>query len=331
MYANKTLFLFRLTYYKNRINLEVFHALTDGNGALTFLKEITYQYIRIKHPELSDKVKNTLASETSLDIEDSYLSNYKKKEKKTYKTAKAVIIKGEKLPINQFAIIHGTVKIDDIKKVAKLYGVTINQYIVGTYIWAIYKSYLKGRTSEKPITVAVPVNLRPYFGSDTNKNFFVVITAEFKPEKEEYTYEEIMEITKKSLADQTTKENLEKLFSYNVSNEMNLVLRAVPLFLKKIAIRHVYNASAKANTTTVTNLGIIKTSEPYTQYIDRFQATLSMSKGQSVKMTVCSFADSLTMTFSASVRDHNIQRMFFRKLTEGGIDVTIETNGVYYE
>ena len=208
---------------------------------------------------------------------------------------------------------------------------TINQYIVGTYIWAIYKSYLKGRTSEKPITVAVPVNLRPYFGSDTNKNFFVVITAEFKPEKEEYTYEEIMEITKKSLADQTTKENLEKLFSYNVSNEMNLVLRAVPLFLKKIAIRHVYNASAKANTTTVTNLGIIKTSEPYTQYIDRFQATLSMSKGQNVKMTVCSFVDSLTMTFSASVRDHNIQRMFFRKLTEGGIDVTIETNGVYYE
>ena len=329
-YSNNN-YLFRLTYYKNRINLEVFHALTDGNGALTFLKEITYQYIRIKHSELSDKVKNTLASETSLDIEDSYLSNYKKKEKKTYKTAKAVIIKGEKLPINQFAIIHGTVKIDDIKKVAKSYGVTINQYIVGTYIWAIYKSYLKGRTSEKPITVAVPVNLRPYFGSDTNKNFFVVITAEFKPEKEEYTYEEIMEITKKSLADQTTKENLEKLFSYNVSNEMNLVLRAVPLFLKKIAIRHVYNASAKANTTTVTNLGIIKTSEPYTQYIDRFQATLSMSKGQNVKMTVCSFVDSLTMTFSASVRDHNIQRMFFRKLTEGGIDVTIETNGVYYE
>lgn len=324
-------YLFRLSYYKNRINLEVFHALTDGSGALTFLKEITYQYIRIKHPELSDKVKNTLASETSLDIEDSYLSNYKKKEKKTYKTAKAVIIKGEKLPINQFAIIHGMMSIADIKAVAKSHGVTINQYIVGTYIWAIYKSYMKGRQSDKPVTVAVPVNLRPYFGSDTNKNFFVVVTAEFKPEKEEYTYEEVLEITKKSLAEQTTKENLEKLFSYNVSNEMNLVLRAVPLFLKKIAIRQVYNASAKANTTTVTNLGIIKTSEPYSQYIERFQAILSMSKGQNIKMTVCSYGENLTLTFSASVRNHNIQKMFFRRLTEDGINVTVETNGVNYE
>lgn len=329
-YSNNN-YLFRLSYYNNRINLEVFHALTDGSGALTFLKEITYQYIRIKHPELSDKVKNSLASETSLDIEDSYLSNYKKKEKKTYKTAKAVIIKGEKLPINQFAIIHGMMPIADIKAVAKSYGVTINQYIVGTYMWAIYQSYLKGRPSEKPLTVAVPVNLRPYFSSDTNKNFFVVVTAEFKPEKEEYTYEEVMEITKKSLSEQTTKENLEKLFSYNVSNETNLVLRAVPLFLKKIAIRQVYNASAKANTTTVTNLGIIKTSEPYSQYIERFQAILSMSKGQNMKMTVCSYADELTLTFSASVRNHSIQRTFFRKLTADGINVTVETNGVNYE
>ena len=120
-------------------------------------------------------------------------------------------------------------------------------------------------------------------------------------------------------------------FSYNVSNEMNLVLRAVPLFLKKIAIRQVYNASAKANTTTVTNLGIIKTSEPYSQYIERFQAILSMSKGQNIKMTVCSYGENLTLTFSASVRDHNIQKMFFRKLTEDGINVTVETNGVNYE
>ena len=128
-----------------------------------------------------------------------------------------------------------------------------------------------------------------------------------------------------------TKENLEKLFSYNVSNEMNYLLRAVPLFLKNIAIRQVYNASAKANTTTVTNLGIIKTSDPYSEYIERFHAILAMSKGQNMKMTVISYEDTLTLTFSASVIVENIQKIFFRKLTEDGIGVTIETNGVYYE
>ena len=71
--------------------------------------------------------------------------------------------------------------------------------------------------------------------------------------------------------------------------------------------------------------------DPYNKYIDRFQAILSMSKGQNIKMTVCSYNDSMTLTFSASIRETSIQKTFFRKLTEDGINVTLETNGVYYE
>ena len=114
-YSNNN-YLFRLSYYKNRINLEVFHALTDGNGALTFLKEITYQYLRLKHNNVLGDLIDSLGVETSLDTSDSYISNYRKKQKKSYKTKRAVIIKGEKLPINQFAIIHGTMPVDEIKK-----------------------------------------------------------------------------------------------------------------------------------------------------------------------------------------------------------------------
>ena len=329
-YSNHN-YLFRVSFYKNRINLEVFHALTDGNGAINFLKEITYQYIRNAHPELSSQVRNALAPETSLDTQDSYVRNYKRKEKKTYKTKKAVIINGEKLPINQFAIIHGVMPIKDIKAAAKKYNVTINTYIVAAYTWAIYNGYLNGAESKKPISICVPVNLRPYFNSDTNKNFFVVVTSEFYPDKDHYTFEEVVVHVKESLEKQINKENLEKLFSYNVSNEKNLVLRAIPLFIKKIAMRFVYNASAKANTSTVTNLGIIKTSDPYSQYIERFQAILSMSKGQNMKITVFSYGDMLTLTFSACIQESEIQKWFFRTLSSDGVNVSIETNGVYYE
>ena len=54
-YINKSRnnqYLFRITYYRKRINLEVFHALTDGFGGLVLLKELVYQYLRIKHPEI---------------------------------------------------------------------------------------------------------------------------------------------------------------------------------------------------------------------------------------------------------------------------------------
>lgn len=327
---NNNNYLFKVTYYKNRINLEVFHALTDGNGAFSFLKELTYQYLRNVKPELEGKVKDGLGIETSLDSEDSYLNNYKKKEKKSYKTRRSIILKGFKFQTNCMGVIHGVMSVQDIKKVAKQYGVTINQYIVGAYTWAIYTSYLKKRTSKKPIVTAVPVNLRPYFGSDTNKNFFVVVSAVFEPKKEDYTFEEVLEITTNSLKEQITKENLEKLFSYNVSNELNVMLRAVPLVIKKMAMKQVYNASAKANTTTVTNLGILSTTDPYSQYIDRFQAILSMSKGQNMKITVCSYKDVLALTFSSCLKSTNIQKAFFRKLAEDGIGVSVETNGVYY-
>ena len=67
-----------------------------------------------------------------------------------------------------------------------------------------------------------------------------------------------MQIVSQSLRSQINREHLENLFAYNVSNEKNFMLRAVPLFLKNLAIRHVYRTSALANTTTVTNIGNIK-------------------------------------------------------------------------
>lgn len=324
-------YLFRVTYYQKRINLEVFHVLTDGNGAFAFLKEITYQYLRYRYPELEQHGVDYLQEETSLDKEDSYVKNYRKSAKKEYKTEKAVIIKGEKFPATQFGIIHGYIDLADIKAVAKSYGVTINQYLIGTFVWSVYKTYLNGMPSDKPISACVPVNLRPYFDSETLKNFFVVVSAYFKPQKEDYTFEEVLKEVAGGLKEQINKENLERLFSYNVSNEKSYVIRAVPLFIKNIAMKMVYKKSARANTTTITNLGVIKVADEYRDYIERFHVVLSMSKGQNIKGGVCSYKDTLVFTFSAAVKDTSIQKTFFRHMAEEGIKVSIETNGVYYE
>lgn len=324
-------YLFRVTYYERRINLEVFHVLTDGNGAFTFLKELAYQYLRYKYPELKDKVADTLQADTSLDREDSYVKNYRKSAKKGYKTEKAVIIKGEKFPVNNFGIIHGYINLADIKRVAKQYGVTINQYLLGVLIWSIYREYLKGEPCGNPISACVPVNLRPYFDSNTMKNFFAVVSAVFKPVKDSYKFEEILSEVAESLNKQINKENLERLFSYNVSNEKNMIIRAVPLFIKNIVMKSIYRTSARANTTTVTNLGVVNTVEEYRDYIDKFHVVLSMSKGQNIKGSVCTYGNTLVFTFSAAVMETFIQKAFFRKIASDGIDVSVESNGVYYE
>lgn len=97
-------YMFRVTYYKYRINLEVFHVLTDGMGGINFLKELTYQYLRLVHPELKEKVGDSLNSDTSMNREDSFVKNYKKSASKGYQTKRAYLIKGESLAPGEFAL-----------------------------------------------------------------------------------------------------------------------------------------------------------------------------------------------------------------------------------
>ena len=321
-------YMFRVTYYKYRINLEVFHVLTDGMGGINFLKELTYQYLRLAHPELKEKVGDSLNSGTSLNREDSFLKNYKKSSAKGYQTKKAYLLKGEHLGPGEFGVMHGYMQIPQLKEVCHRYGCSINEYLVSVYIWSVYTECMKGMPSTSPIRVAVPVNLRPYFNSITTKNFFVMVSAEFHPTKEVYTFAEVLAIVRDNLRSQINREHLEKLFSYNVSNEKMLAARAVPLFLKNIAMKLVYTKSALANTTTITNIGNIGVDEEYRPYVEMFHAFLAMSKGQHLKGTICSYGSMLVFSFSFDLKDVSVQRGFFRKIAADGIEVELETNGV---
>lgn len=324
-------YLFSVTYYGCRINLEVFHVLTDGMGGLNFLKELTYQYLRLTHPALREKTGDALSAQTSLNREDSFVKNYRKKKPSGFQTQRAYQIRMEKLPAGEFGVICGYMPLERLKEAAHRHEVSINEYLVGTFIWSVYRECLKGMPGGRPIRVAVPVNLRPYFDSVTTKNFFVMVSAEFAPEEESYSYERILQIVRDSLRAQINKEHLEDLFSYSVSNQKNVALRMIPLFIKNLGMRLVYDRSALANTATVTNIGNVQADEPYQPYIHMFQAFIAMSKGQRLKGTIASYNGMLAFTFSSVYADTSVQKRFFRSIVEDGVSVEVETNGVYYE
>lgn len=324
-------YMFRVSYYENRINLEVFHVLTDGMGGLNFLKEITYQYLRLVHSEIREQVGDTLSQSTSLNREDSFVKNYKKSKPSGFEKERAYLIKGEKLPSGEFGVVHGILPIAQLKEVAHRYEVSINEYLVANFVWSTYVERMKRMPHKRTIRVAVPVNLRPYFNSVTTKNFFVMVSANFHADREDYTFAEVVAIVRDSLRKQIDKENLENLFSYSVSNQMNKWLRIFPLFLKNLAISTVYTKNALANTTTITNIGNVSIDEHYRQYIEQFYAFIPMSKGQSVKGTICSYDDKLVFTFSSTFSDNSIQRCFFSQIASEGVDVAVRTNGVYYD
>jgi NRPS condensation-like uncharacterized protein len=297
-------------------------------GGVNFLRELAYQYLRLVHPELN--ACDALDLDTSLNREDSFLRNYRKSAGKHYKTERAYLLKGERLHAGELGVMHGYMKTAELKKVCRRYGASINEYLVASYIWSVYTERLGRKTIDKPIRVAVPVNLRPYFNSITTKNFFVMVSAEFLPDREGYTFEEVLASVQESLRSQLNREHLEQIFSYDVSNQRNAFLRVMPLPVKRLAMRTVYTRSALANTSTITNIGNIEVSPRYQPYIEQFHAFLAISKGQHIRGTVCSYKNTLVFSFSYDLVDASVQRGFFRKLAEDGIRVEIESNGVNY-
>ncbi len=324
-------YMFRVSYYKSRINLEVFHALADGMGGFVFLRELCYQYLRLKHPDIRKKMGDALSPETSLNREDSFKANFRKRASSTYKVKKAFLIKGEKLPFKGLGVIHGIMSVSELKSVCKNYGISINEYLVSAFVYSTYRNFGRGVSRRRPIRIAVPVNLRPFFNSITTKNFFVMVSAEFIPEPEgrEYSFTEICEIIHNSLKSQITREHLEEIFSYNVANEDHLISRAVPLPLKNLAIKLIYSKSALANTSTITNVGNITVLDEYKPYIKMFRGLIPVSMGQELKTTIMSYQDILVCTITTSFLDTSVPMDFFRMITKDNIKVEIETNGVF--
>jgi NRPS condensation-like uncharacterized protein len=325
-------FLFRVSYYERRINLEVFHAITDGMGAINFLKELAYHYIELlKAKEYSKKITRRPSIECILDTEDSYLKNYKKKAKKTYSTKKAYQLKGELLYLDTISVIHGYVGLSTLKEKCKEKGISVTKYLMSLLIWCIYEEYLNKQKQEEPISINLPINLRSFFESTTTMNFFAVTAIELLSDGKDYTFEDVLHIVNKQMDENITKEKLEETISYNVSNEKKPFVRFAPLAIKYIALQLVYGRISRGNTMTLSNLGPIKVLPEFEEYIESFHFIIGVSKKQKMKCGVCSYKDKVVVSFSSVLGDTYLQRAFFRALTKEGIDVTIESNGVLNE
>ena len=79
-------FLFRVSYYGKRINFEVFHGLTDGLGALNFIKVLTEHYLELALGEKQtekEEIEKGSSAVIRMPAEeretDGYLKNYRKR------------------------------------------------------------------------------------------------------------------------------------------------------------------------------------------------------------------------------------------------------------
>lgn len=323
-------YLFRVTYFRFRINLEVFHVLSDGSGAMSFLKELVYQYLRNVHDELREQFGDELSDGVSVSVKDRFQEFYDKKPLRPYRFQRAFLLPGSVLPAERVGVLHGFMNVSDVLDLAHKYHATVNELVVSVVAYSIWKEFAKSITPERPIVICVPVNLRSVFGVETTKNFFVNVNAMFRPEEaEQVTFEEVVRQISASLKSQTTKEELQDRLSTNVSTEKNLLSRMVPMIFKNPVLRSIHRLSEKSITTTVTNLGAQSVEEPYRPYVAFLNVVLAHAKGQPLKVSISSYEDKLAINITSVLRSTRIPRNIYRFFADAGIEVSLISNGVY--
>lgn len=322
-------FLFRVSYYGSRINLEVFHALTDGLGAANFLKSLTAQYLNLKRGEVSDEwtsEDDQDEAQLRFHTEDSYLENYREMKHKSYSSRPAYRLEGAYLPLGTGQVLHGYVNLAQLKQVCKSHKVSVTKYLAAVLIWSIWQEYLRGGAGKLPVVLNLPINLRAFFGSETMANFFAVTMIGQLFSDPHMDFDTLLGKISRQMDRKIDKEKLEQNISYNVSNEKKWYLRAIPLFIKAPVLRMIFGMKDRAYTMTLSNIGPISMDPQYKEDIKRFHMMIGVSRKQPVKCAVCAWGDEVVVTFTSVFADSRLQKRFFRKLRQDGISVRLEGN-----
>lgn len=327
---NNNDFLFKVTYYKNKINLELFHSITDGNGAIEFLKLITYNYLSLLKTNNYHKIKKGVDDYLySINTEDSYIKNYDKHYKTSLNNRSAFTIKGKSLPFYNNRAIHANMSTDKLLKYCKSKNITIGEYFTAKLIYAIYNTKYKNSKSRKNIKIYIPVNLKKFFDSTTITNFFSYITIDANITKKDYeNFDFILNFVKNEFAKKLNKKEFASKISNNVSAEKNIFVRLIPLFIKKYSVKLGYIKASTHHTTTLSNLGKIKILEKYKNDIVSFLFLISPSLSEKIKCSICSYEDNLVVTFCSCLQDDKIEQYFFKSIIDDGIYIDIFGNNV---
>ena len=242
---------------------------------------------------------------------------------------RAFVFKSPSLPKGEYLITTGIVAVEGVLETAREFGCTVTQFFLAHFFDTVQDYIaLGGRKKPWPVVVNVPVNLRSLFPSNTMRNFFTGINPAVDFRLGTYSLEELVAIVRQEMKSAITEKNLVRLISYNVGQEKRLMIRIVPLWLKKHILRFVYRKyGEKRMTTNLSNLGDVAMPDELLPLIERFEFYPPPSSGIEKKISMLSFKGKMYISFGSQTADKTIETLFFRKLRKMGIHVKIESNG----
>ncbi len=293
--------LFRVSYFRNRVNLEVSHIISDGRGAINLFKSLLHAYIAERYDVPG--VPSDYDGSDSDKAENSFDKYYEKDKAGAAPGTKIYRLAG---PIDRAAptFMEYHVSASKVLGAAHQCGVSLTSYLIAAILCAI-RDVMPSRARNRAIRVDIPVDLRAFFRSETVRNFYGMTYVAYTPAEIEadedsaktsatspdaagdgqqsaartahgngmgglLTDEPLADIARhvqEQLGHATSRERVESHMNRMIALEKNPVLRLAPSPAKDWVLELARFIADRETTTTVSNLGRVTLDERLARHV----------------------------------------------------------------
>ena len=323
---------FRVIVYRNRIAVEFFHALTDGTGAMIFLKTLTAEYLREKYAiaiSFDCGVLDISHAPDKEELEDCF-PKYAGRVNASRKETNAWRLQGTPEPDNFLNLICFQLPVTEVLAQAHDYHVSMTAFLCAVLMKALLDLQAKKVPPillQKPVKVQIPVNLRKLFPSKSLRNFAMYTIVEADPKLGTYEIEELCKLIHHKMGMDITPKNMGKMIATNVSAERLLAVRLLPLPIKNLIMRTVFQVvGERKSCMSFSNLGAVRVPEEMKPYVKRFDFILGVQATAPHNCGVVSYGDTVYVNFIRNIQETELESRFFAILRDLNIPVQVESN-----
>jgi hypothetical protein len=330
--------LFRVRASGPRIACEFSHTLTDGTGGMRFLKNLLVEYFRILGVDPGSPAELSAADPDLYDLdapyaheetEDAYNRHFTEEYPAPEKMPRAYHLRSEQLPRHQYRVTCGVIPLEPALALARSMGASLTELFAAAYLDAFQSVWLSDpKAKRRPIlAVEIPVNVRKFYPSKTNRNFSLFVLARQDMRLGPRDFPELVSRAHHELRIETDARNISRQISRNVAGSRNFFVRAVPLRLKDFFARLLFAAFGDDLLSGfVSNLGPVSMPEKVAKHIERFDFLPAPSALNKTSASVLSWKGNIYFSFGSLAVSREVERYFFSRLASLGLPVRVECN-----
>lgn len=320
--------VYRVLVRGNRISVEFFHILTDGGGAIFFLKTLMNYYFQNAYGITEVPFPEVKEGPRPGSTDDMFNRYYGKGIPHPGVMAGAWHLPYKLRPVPRFRVTEFEIPAENLAALAKDTGCTITEYLASVLLYILQEIRHEQGKGSPHIRVQVPFDLRKRYGADTLRNFSLFAMPAIDIRMGHYSFEEVLKEVKLTMQMMTDEKRIRQIISRNVSSEKKALIRIIPLFIKSPVLRLLYNRFGPSQfTSTITNMGRVVPAGPAAEMMQAMSVTPPPPHSE-IKITggLITLGKNTIITFGSLTDNSELESRFVKRLTSAGLPVKLLTN-----